>query len=151
MKRDFASLLDELIAEREESSAAGPNLAVDCLAVLDELEVGRARFSEDEAVAGYRDAVFEDTVMDELAHAAERMLAPVDAEAIARELRIAEAHTLQELDALRRVFALHNHPDRVEPALRDTAMQRMQIANMLIDAAKQRCVSAVAPAARPQA
>ncbi len=37
----------------------------------------------------------------------------------------------------RRAFAFKNHPDRVAPHLRQRAMVRMQVANMLIDEAKK--------------
>ena len=39
---------------------------------------------------------------------------------------------------MRRSFALANHPDRVAPHLRQRAMVRMQLANMMIDDAKRR-------------
>jgi hypothetical protein len=42
-----------------------------------------------------------------------------------------------ELGARRRAFAFKNHPDRVAPHLRQRAMVRMQVANMLIDEAKK--------------
>ena len=38
----------------------------------------------------------------------------------------------------RRAFAFKNHPDRVAPHLRQRAMVRMQVANMLIDEAEQK-------------
>ena len=38
-----------------------------------------------------------------------------------------------DIAALRREFALRNHPDRVQPDLRDLATQRMMIANDLMD------------------
>ena len=42
---------------------------------------------------------------------------------------------------MRRSFAFANHPDRVAPHLRQRAMIRMQVANMLIDEAKRRAVA----------
>jgi hypothetical protein len=60
-------------------------------------------------------------------------LTPVDPEAIAAELGLGQPGV--DLRAARRRFALVNHPDRVPPHLRQRAMIRMQIANMLIDEA----------------
>ena len=40
------------------------------------------------------------------------------------------------------VFALHNHPDRVAPHLRQHALARMQIANRLIDEARRDAMEA---------
>ena len=44
----------------------------------------------------------------------------------------------ETLDRLRREFAFRNHPDRVAPELRQRAIVRMQIANRMIDDAKGR-------------
>ena len=54
--RDFASLLDELIAESaaEEQPAARPHIAFDYLSVADELHSGRIKVSADAAAAEYR-------------------------------------------------------------------------------------------------
>lgn len=54
-------------------------------------------------------------------------------EQVAAELDLAGAKTLADLARARRSFALHNHPDRVHPALRAAANGRMQLANMLLD------------------
>lgn len=59
-------------------------------------------------------------------------------DAIARELALHRIAEVKSLDRLRREFAFRNHPDRVRPEWRDRAMARMQIANRLIDEAKQR-------------
>jgi hypothetical protein len=57
------------------------------------------------------------------------------AEMVARELGLSPGMTADELNRVRRDFALSNHPDRVDPALREVATQRMMIANALIDGA----------------
>ena len=46
-----------------------------------------------------------------------------------------------DLGRMRRSFAFANHPDRVAPHLRQRAMIRMQVANMLIDEAKRRALA----------
>lgn len=67
-----------------------------------------------------------------------KKLPPIDPEAIAKELGLAAAKASADFGRLRRNFAFHNHPDRVAPHLRQRAMVRMQVANMLIDDAKRR-------------
>lgn len=58
-----------------------------------------------------------------------------DLEIVTEELRLESAHTAADLKRIRRRYALHNHPDRVPPALREEATRRMTIANTLIDCA----------------
>jgi hypothetical protein len=58
---------------------------------------------------------------------------PVD-----QELGLMPGMAPADLQRIRREFALANHPDRVAPALRDQATERMTIANMLVDQALQR-------------
>ncbi len=62
----------------------------------------------------------------------------VDPEAIAAELGLGSPAQDADFSRLRRSFAFANHPDRVAPHLRQRAMIRMQIANMLIDEAKRK-------------
>ena len=88
-------------------------------------------------VAGESDAQAE--VGMEFAEISIDMLS-VEPEAIATELGLDDSGPA-ELGRLRRAFALKNHPDRVPLHLRERALQRMQIANGLIDAAKQRALS----------
>jgi hypothetical protein len=52
---------------------------------------------------------------------------------IAAELDLAAATSVADLTRARRAFALHNHPDIVDPVFRSRANERMQIANMLLD------------------
>ncbi len=135
MRRDFAALLDDIMREEAEvpaDTASTPHV-VDYLAVLDEL-AGRVHIAHEEAVAGYRDAILEEEVFT-LDPEIEVMDA--DPAVVERELGLAAAKSLEELNQRRRTFALGNHPDRVRPELRDIALRRMQIANMLVDEAKR--------------
>ena len=152
-KRDFAALLDDLFvaphenlddAVEPEEPTLRPSLNVDYLAVVEELHSGRIKVSGEAAEAEYREAGA--TIEAELAallaeaevsQAAEE-LPPVEPEAIAIELGIGPKSTVTDLGRLRRDFAFKNHPDRVAPHLRQRAMVRMQVANMLIDDAKRR-------------
>jgi hypothetical protein len=59
-------------------------------------------------------------------------------DAIARELALHRITDMKSLDRLRREFAFRNHPDRVRTEWRERSMARMQVANRLIDEAKQR-------------
>ena len=57
----------------------------------------------------------------------------LDASRIISELGLRPEALEADIVALRREFALRNHPDRVPVELRDMATQRMMIANDLID------------------
>ena len=57
----------------------------------------------------------------------------LDANRIISELGLRPEALETDIVALRREFALRNHPDRVPVELRDMATQRMMIANDLID------------------
>ena len=154
-KRDFASLLDDLFAASDAAEEAGarPAIPFDYLAVADELHSGRIRVSGEAAAAQYRetgaDMAAEFAALLEQARVAladehpspQEVLPPIEPEAIAAELGLDDPATVADLGRLRRSFAFANHPDRVPPHLRQRAMVRMQVANMLIDEA-QRKVSA---------
>jgi hypothetical protein len=60
-------------------------------------------------------------------------LRSVDPDEIARELDLASCADTAALKQSRRTFAAANHPDRVDPRLRENATTRMMIANRLID------------------
>lgn len=153
-KRDFASLLDDLfVASRDEADRSEeaddapmlrPSLNFDYLAVADELHSGRIKVSGVAAQAEYVEAgaSIEAELAALLAEAdvseAAEELPPVEPEAIAIELGLTPKSTMTDLGRLRRDFAFKNHPDRVAPHLRQRAMVRMQVANMLIDDAKRR-------------
>ena len=145
IKQDFASLLDELLAaDRDLASRPAPTIPFDYLSVADELHSGRIKVSAEAVTAEYREtAAVEEAELEALLAAAsvtedgdENL--PVEPEAISRELGLGHASEPAELARLRRAFAFKNRPDRVAPHLRQRAMLRMQVANMLIDEAKRR-------------
>lgn len=148
--RNFASLLDELLVESrmEDHSAPRPTVSFDYLAVAEELlSSGRIKVAEDKVAAEYDDmsGTLDDKV-EALFEAAGGVsiepavveLPPVEPEAILRELGLKASTNAVELARIRRAFAFKNHPDRVAPHLRQRAIVRMQVANMLIDDAKRR-------------
>lgn len=61
-----------------------------------------------------------------------------DPDDIARELGLPGLANDEQITKARRRFALANHPDRLDPALRETATRRMMVANQLLDAALDR-------------
>ena len=139
--RDFGALLDELITASEAERAASAHIdGVDFLAVMGELE-SAGIFGAGHAAASYGEMAAERQPPRQ--KAAEETVVPppplpsIDLADIRRELRIDGVRKPAELDALRRQFAFANHPDRVVPALRERAEQRMRIANMLVDDAKR--------------
>jgi hypothetical protein len=141
---DFASLLDELIAAApaDEADIVRPHPSVDYLSVADELHSGRIKVSADAVAAEYRlaDSAAEAASEALFAAVAEPLvdeLPSIEPEAISRELGLSATVPSAELGAKRRAFAFKNHPDRVAPHLRQRAMVRMQVANMLIDEAKK--------------
>lgn len=154
--RDFATLLKDLLAESENGGggAHGPStVSVDYLAVAEELLSGRISVADETVAAVYREAAgdVDETVeaLFEAATIAEEPepagLPPVEPEAISRELGLVGNMPASRLASIRRAFAFRNHPDRVAPHLRQRALQRMQVANMLIDDARRRAVAAARP------
>jgi hypothetical protein len=153
---DFARLLDDLfqatpIPEGEAeggSAASGPTIPFDYLSVADELHSGRIRVSGEEASAEYRSigATIEEALREIELRRAEIVPPPLQPEPwpsiepkdIARELKLETLMRPGDLAQARRAFAFDNHPDRVAPHLRDHAIIRMQVANMLIDEALRR-------------
>lgn len=145
--RDFASLLDDLFVEKgvEEQRAVPPSMPFDYLSVVDELHSGRIKVSSDTATAEYRAVSDFEAELAALlqGHPAveEDVATPlptIEPEAIAQELGLHKMKTSTDFGRLRRSFAFKNHPDRVAPHLRQRAMVRMQVANMMIDEAKRR-------------
>jgi len=159
--RSFASFLEDVLprhaegldddVEVQDTGSAAPTIPYDYLAVAEELHSGRIRVQPDRRV-GPRDApsyiVQLEAYLDAAAGIIEPalrdadVLAPVDVPSvdpsdIAAELALDKA-ARNEFPRIRRRFALANHPDRVAPHLREHAMRRMQIANSLIDAARDR-------------
>ncbi|MBX3577104.1 MAG: hypothetical protein KF723_07830 [Rhizobiaceae bacterium] len=148
--RDFASLLDDLVAAAEANAeaTARPSIPFDYLSVVEELHSGRIQVSSDAVAAEYMD-VASDADLEELfaaAEPAEEAVAdtiealPVEPEAISLELNLDGARAPAEFARIRRAFAFANHPDRLPPHMRERAIQRMQVANMLIDEARRRAL-----------
>jgi hypothetical protein len=149
--RNFASLLDELLRapDKEEPTPARPTIPFDYLSVADELHSGRIKVADEAAAAEYREiAAQPEAAFDALLKAAQlsvEELPPIDIQAIARELELDKPRAARDFSRLRRDFAFRNHPDRVAPHLRERAIARMQVANMLIDEAKRRALKAKQP------
>jgi hypothetical protein len=154
---DFARLLDDLFAAgaaeekagvEEETAQPAPTISFDYLSVVEELHSGRIRVSDEEASAEYRDATatIEEALREIEMKRAEIVAPPMEPELlpsvepidIARELKLDRIAKLDDLARARRAFAFDNHPDRVAVELRERAITRMQIANMLIDEAQRR-------------
>jgi hypothetical protein len=144
-------------ADKPAESGPRPTIPFDYLAVAEELHSGRIKVSSEDAAAGYRavgegveaelKALLDDVRLEAAASegptdeiTAETL--PIEPEAIASELGLHGAD-IAALGRLRRAFALRNHPDRVPPHLRQRALQRMQVANGLIDEAKRRALAKV--------
>lgn len=140
--RDFAALLDELMAAdaERENEARKPSVQFDYLAVAEEL--GKISLSGDAVAAHYSDTKALEAELNALFEAAGRSAAEealsVDPSEISRELGLGTKRTADDLARLRRAFAFKNHPDRVPTHLRQRAVLRMQVANMLIDEARRR-------------
>jgi hypothetical protein len=148
-------VLDDLFVASEpvEEAAARPSIPFDYLAVADELHSGRIKVSSETLGAEYREtgvdlaaefAAFLDSAPQIEADGEDRReekLPPIDPESIAAELGLGQPGKPEDFGRLRRNFAFSNHPDRVAPHLRQRAMIRMQVANMLIDVATRRAVA----------
>ncbi|MBN7756571.1 hypothetical protein JF546_00780 [Nitratireductor aquimarinus] len=147
--RNFAALLDELISEEaERTGGAATSLnSLDYLSVAEELHSGRINFTDKRAQDAYdaEEAFASDETpdaVDEVKAAAEdeppaALPLSTDPDEIARELGLYADIDAGLLGRIRRDFAFNNHPDRVPSHLRANAMERMQVANMLIDEAKR--------------
>lgn len=136
--RDFASLLDEMLVDEaaRRNAASRPATSVDFLNVID--EIGSGLVVADDAAARYREQAEERKERAATAVVVPQPKTPsIDPAEIARELGLSGRKKPDELAAIRRRFALANHPDRVAPELRAVSMVRMQVANMLIDEAKR--------------
>lgn len=135
---EFAALLDDIMAERAEGDTSNPRISVDYLAAVEELHSGRIRFAEEAVRAEYATA---DEHKHKVRPARQKIDPPsIDPLDVARELGLDGGRPPRDLDRVRRDFAFRNHPDRVAVELRERAMVRMQIANMLIDEAKRASV-----------
>jgi hypothetical protein len=138
--KDFASLLDEVIAAGEPVEfvpAARPSIPFDFFHSPEELSLA-VPVDDANAAAEYLFAAADNfSVLIDTPPLAPELpsVTPFD---IAQELRITGREKAEALDRIRREFAFANHPDRVSADLRDRAMIRMQIANQMIDDAKRR-------------
>lgn len=141
---DFAALLDELLAGAltEEQPGMARHPSVDYLSVAEDLHSGRIKVSPDSVAAEYRQAAAGEEASEALFAALGQPLVEalpdIEPEAISRELGLSAAVAPKDLSRKRRSFAFENHPDRVAPHLRQRAMVRMQVANMLIDEAERK-------------
>ncbi len=152
VSRDFATMLDELILADEADRASAATIGrADFLAAMEELQTGGLRVGDRMAAASYGEMASErpskpapEAAAKRTAAAPAAPLPSLDPADIRRELGLDGLGDAAGLDAARRRFAFANHPDRVEPRLRQRAEQRMRIANMLVDQAK----SVLAPASR---
>ncbi|MFD1983160.1 hypothetical protein ACFSOZ_10805 [Mesorhizobium newzealandense] len=153
-------MLDDLFVASDKSDAiegeetgARPSIPFDYLSVADELHSGRIKVSGSGFATEYREAGADlatefAALLDhaKLALASEEQkpeekLPPIDPESIAVELGLSQPKLIADFGRIRRSFAFANHPDRVAPHLRQRAMIRMQVANMLIDEAKRRALA----------
>lgn len=148
---DFTELLDELLAasgeaaQEDERASSPSSLRVDLLAQIERLQTRGQPFSTAQAIHEYRDnATVAATRQPEARPAAAPDLQPalddlffLDPQTISGELGIADKSSPEELDRARRAFAMRYHPDRMPEEMRERAVLRMQIANMLIDKAKR--------------
>ncbi len=152
---DFTELLDDLLAATAEAGeeaddAAAPSLRVDMLAQIERLQAHSRPVFADRAMKEYGDNAGNgaqggaQTRKSEAPKAAPDLqpalddLFFLDPQSISRELGIDGMSKAEEFDRARRSFALRYHPDRVPEEMRERAVLRMQIANMLIDEAKRR-------------
>ncbi|HMM63195.1 MAG: hypothetical protein WA975_20330 [Mesorhizobium sp.] len=132
---------------------ARPSIPFDYLSVADELHSGRIKVSGEVFDAEYRAtgadlaaefaALLADANIAQEPAAPDERLLPIDPESIAAELGLSKVKKAADFGRLRRSFAFSNHPDRVAPHLRQRAMIRMQVANMLIDDARRKALAAV--------
>jgi len=155
---DFTELLDELLAasaeagEGEGGDFASPALRVDLLAQIERLQAHSRPLFAERAMHEYRENAADAAGRHQAARErkpAEPKAAPdlqpalddlffLDPQSISRELGIGDRSRPEDLDRARRAFAMRYHPDRVPEEMRERAVLRMQIANMLIDEAKRR-------------
>ena len=136
-----------------EETGARPSIPFDYLSVADELHSGRIKVSGSGLPPNIARPVpiWRREFAALLDHAKlalageepkpEEKLPPIDPESIAAELGLNQPKQIADFGRMRRSFAFANHPDRVAPHLRQRAMIRMQVANMLIDEAKRRALA----------
>lgn len=149
MLDDLFVASDKVDGSGNDERGARPSIPFDYLSVADELHSGRIKVSASEYREAGADLASEFAAL--LDHArlalageeprADETLPPIDPESIAVELGLDKPKSTADFSRMRRSFAFANHPDRVAPHLRQRAMIRMQVANMLIDEAKRRALA----------
>lgn len=140
---EFTSLLDELLAKgvREDDSPVRPSVPFGFVTPDIAVEELWKSVPSDFVAKVYGDASERETVEFTPSMETPEPLPSTDPEDIAAELRMANARWPKDFDRIRREFALANHPDKVMPHLRDRAVVRMQIANMMIDREKRKAAA----------
>ncbi len=140
IERDFAALLDDLIEEAaaNEGATLAPSLRFDMLEQIERIRAETPALAGEEAIRSYEMASSAAPAFRPVIETSREPPFPTDRASIERELAITSKSSRTELDRLRRDFARRNHPDGVANHLRQRAMVRMQIANMLIDEARDR-------------
>lgn len=149
MLDDLFVASDKVDGSEGDEAGARPSIPFDYLSVADELHSGRIKVSAAEYREAGTDLASEFAALLDHAKLAlagevlkpEEKLLPIDPDSIAAELGLNQPKQIADFSRMRRSFAFANHPDRVAPHLRQRAMIRMQIANMLIDEAKRRAVA----------
>ena len=129
-RHNFETLIDDLFAETDQQSDtphATRRVSVDSLeatwGLAFKARANPVHASQSPAQAPNPYASFEDATLD----------TTLDPYKIISELGLHSDATEEDVLALRRAFALRNHPDRVPAELRELATQRMMIANDLMD------------------
>lgn len=140
---EFTSLLDELLAkaEREDDAPARPSVPFGFVTPDVAVEELWKSVPSDFVAKVYGESSARETVEFTPSIETPEPLPSTDPEDIAAELRMSNARWPKDFDRIRREFALVNHPDKVMPHLRDRAVVRMQIANMMIDREKRKAAA----------
>ncbi len=152
-KSEFAALLDELIEARERearqrenaSDVRTPSMPFGLVGAQDAADAFFASVPGEVVADLYRQnaALRPESISIDNAPGIEMpdpmpSLPSIEPADIAGELALSAARNPHDIDRIRREFAFANHPDRVDPALRERAEIRMRIANMLIDQVKKK-------------
>ncbi len=140
---EFTSLLDDLLAraDRQDDAPARPSVPFGFVTPDAAVEELWNSVPSDFVAKVYGEASERETVQTTPSMEMPEPLPSTNPEDIAAELRMANARWPKDFDRIRREFALINHPDKVMPQLRDRAVVRMQIANMMIDREKRKAVA----------
>ena len=140
---EFTTLLDELLArgEREDDAPARPSMPFGFVTPDAAVEELWKSVPSDFVAKVYGESSERETVESTPSMETPEPLPSTNPEDIAAELRMANARWPKDFDRIRREVALAHHPDKVVPHLRDRAVVRMQIANMMIDREKRKAAA----------